>query len=528
MQRKCLLLCFVSLLLFPPDTASGNLPLNTEDLPLTSEDLPLTSEDLPLNTEDLPLTSEDLPLTSEDLPVPPLTTASSDLPVPPLTTASSDLLVPPLTTASSDLPVPPLTTASRDLPVINTISDLRNVEFGHTFPRHGLSLLHFIAKFLVIEQNSIWAVFLPGRNDFGFHKYGNTENIFPPISDQNRETYYSVGNLIPRNPGSTSLPPYVTEAYHQTYSPDRKKDRIVIRFNLITHRIKAIYITEHVYSNDLYDSTQTYLISVNLLREIQLLLPDSKKAFLDQAGYVWPSYRYNHYCLINEMGRLVSKSDSLAAAEDPASPKQCADIKLQVRTTQNGYARITWDNIPSNLLNVGTKLQLYKDCVLTSIFINGASKEAYSTNHNLNPGLQVRLVSRDDEVIRLSPKLDEAYWNLPTKFENFILGSEASLQLYVWEGQACVRLFIRKSFTNWKQRFENSWVGFYPSDKSAADQYSTFQWANNFNFQSFNSDYNVYEYQSKIRISPGTQARFFPTKEFKYVTATVPWESENF
>ena len=228
------------------------------------------------------------------------------------------------------------------------------------------------------------------------------------------------------------------------------------------------------------------------------------------------------------MRKLVledTSSDNPLSALEPARQKQCADIKLQVRTTYNGYARMRWVNIPSNLLDVGTKLELYKDTyVLKSIPIEEHSYGFYDTNQYLNPGLQVRLVSKADIIISQSPKLDDAYWSFPTNIPDY----EASLQLYTKDGWASARLYIKKSFTDWKDTFYYSWVGFYNSDKQGHKQYFTYQWAIYFTQRSFNSDYDVYEYQSNMCMSPGAQARFFLTKEYEYLAVTVPWESENF
>lgn len=36
--------------------------------------------------------------------------------------------------------------------------------------------------------------------------------------------------------------------------------------------------------------------------------------------------------------------------------------------------------------------------------------------------------------------------------------------LFVKDGKACARLFVKKSFTAWKKTFNNFWDGFYSSD----------------------------------------------------------------
>ena len=203
---------------------------------------------------------------------------------------------------------------------------------------------------------------------------------------------------------------------------------------------------------------------------------------------------------------------------------QCADIKLEVRTTRGGYTRMKWDNIPPSLLNVGAKLELCGWDVLESYnFTEGHGSR--DTRHSLNRGLQLRLVTKDGDIIRESPMLDDAYWNPPTK----IAGYDASLQLYTESGYACARLFINKSFTDYKTCFARSWVGLYPSEGSCNTnvQGGQWQWVKQFYLRNFEGDHYVYEFKSSIALPPGSQARFFLTCKYdKLCAATALWESE--
>ena len=200
---------------------------------------------------------------------------------------------------------------------------------------------------------------------------------------------------------------------------------------------------------------------------------------------------------------------------------QCGDIKLEVRTTDKGYARMKWDNIPNHLINVGTKLELCRWKAVKSLDVV-ESYGSLDTKHNLNRGLQLRLVTRDGEVIREGRMLDDAYWNLPTKIPGF----DASVQLYTEEGWACARLFINKCFTDYKKSFFNSWVGLYPSEGCVSNTLQEGQWAwvEDFYLRSFGSDHYVYEFRSNIALAPGAQARFFLNKEYDLCAATALWE----
>jgi hypothetical protein len=60
------------------------------------------------------------------------------------------------------------------------------------------------------------------------------------------------------------------------------------------------------------------------------------------------------------------------------------------------------------------------------------------------------------------------------------IGYDGSLQLFLKDGKACARLYVMKSFTDWKEKFNNSWVGFNSSLNKAMLYYNTWQWAVSF------------------------------------------------
>ncbi|KAL1023518.1 hypothetical protein UPYG_G00041880 [Umbra pygmaea] len=130
---------------------------------------------------------------------------------------------------------------------LRTLKDLRDSGFGRPLPRHGLTLLFwFVQECTDFNYNDNMTVKChPERGDFGFHHFGNFENILPVLLGNAREKYFEVGNLNTDTfPQAKDLPDYVTQYYvlFQGYS-QRNKDRIIIR---LKHRhVTATYITEH-------------------------------------------------------------------------------------------------------------------------------------------------------------------------------------------------------------------------------------------------------------------------------------------
>lgn len=116
---------------------------------------------------------------------------------------------------------------------------------------------------------------------------------------------------------------------------------------------------------------------------------------------------------------------------------------------------------------------------------------------------------------------------MPTEIPAYINGYDASLQLFVKDGKACARLYVKRSFTDWKKTFNNSWVGFYSSEGTL--DHNTWQWAVKFSEES-RSDWagirgcNVYVYESSMTMSPGVQARFILEKSGGEKARTPPWE----
>ncbi|KAK9980076.1 hypothetical protein ABG768_013473 [Culter alburnus] len=104
---------------------------------------------------------------------------------------------------------------------------------------------------------------------------------------------------------------------------------------------------------------------------------------------------------------------------------------------------------------------------------------------------------------------------------------DAGLQLFTKDGKACARLYIKKTFTDWKDTFYYSWVGFYTSSQEAHKYYSTYQYAVNFEKMGDGTEnFDVYQFKSELAIAPGVQVRFLMDKSYdKKLVETEPWKS---
>ncbi|XP_049328628.1 uncharacterized protein LOC125787864 [Astyanax mexicanus] len=433
---------------------------------------------------------------------------------------------------------------------LTKIQDLQNTQFGRQYPRHGLLLLHWFANNIEIDNNNVNLLHQnPNRGDFGFHRYRNYEidqnsgrSTFPQCPSLS--TYYSVGNI--NNVEVRSMfPSYVTRDYHTSpNNPLRNIDRLVIRVqNNNPRRVEEVYITQHYRDRNRgsgYDPENTYRVSTSLLQQIQNLANQDNNAqqlnnlyrsesglspFLTETGYD-RNYRILQFSLSQFCSNSKSKTYRFPRSVDPNL--QCEtprDIKLEVKSTSKGYARISWSEIPESLVE-DNKIGLYKDDrLLTDYSLNGKTFGTEDTSTYLNSGLQVKLLTSDkNEVIWTGPKFNDANGVLPTD----LIGNDASLQLYTIDGYACARLFIKKSFTDWENVFYNSWVGFYSSAKDANKQYGEYQYVVKFKKitnQDLSEKYDIREYKSGVAIGPGVQARFLLDKGYTNVAArTKAWD----
>ncbi|XP_028981043.2 uncharacterized protein LOC114840866 [Esox lucius] len=428
-------------------------------------------------------------------------------------------------------------------PTLNTTSDLINIEFGHRFPRHGLHLLYFIAHELVVDDDDVIIPnFVPGRGDWGFFSYSDSKRVFPPLLDQNQQGYYSVGNLNLQI--SYSLPHFVTQSYRLALgSAERNRDRVVVRTSPNREYLEAVYITQCYPLNDprsnQYDPQNTWQISPALLREIRNLSAnrkDSLSVFLYTASYDVSSINFNNYCYYTgpdiNIDQVEETSGQQPPIDYPAVNKrvtlsnsynhvECFEILLEVKATDNGYARIRWSNIPDRLLDKGVQVNVCKDGSCLTLPIDMRSYGTYDSGESLNKGLSPRLqfIQTKSEMM-CGPTYDDTDRKLPVDIKGF----DASLQLYTKDGYACARLIIKNTFIDWKNKFGNSWVGFYSDHNKYNYNYDTHQWVTKFQPEREAEEHDMYVSCSNMAIRPEAQARFFLHKEYVSIAMTIPWE----
>lgn len=455
---------------------------------------------------------------------------------------------------------------------LKSIDDLKGIEFGHTSPRHGLMLLHWLANNIYNDNNGNMRLnFNPARRDYGFHFYGNADNPhLLPILPYQRGNYYSLGNLADNNNNNDALalPDYVTQRFYNSRGPENNRDRVILRVRDEGSNqfiVDEVYVTQHYPRNEnrgsAYDPDNTYRVNVSLLRQIQSLPTinlnyilqtynvEINDNILEHLQNTWRDtpglalllaivlYFTRPKTLIKDQAfGLILQSKRVMEDKDNTL------IKLEVKTTNRGKARIIWSGIPKRLLDQGVMVVLYKSnnpdskSELDRSSVGGKASGSYNTSVPLNPGLQVRLHkevktwwnylgfgSPTGEEIWRGSEFHDANREIPVD----INGHDASLQLFVKDGKACARLYVKRSFTDWKKTFNNSWVGFYSS--AGTLDHNTWQWAVKFSEES-RSDWagirgcNVYVYESSMTMSPGVQARFILEKSGGEKARTPPWE----
>ncbi|XP_037647507.1 uncharacterized protein LOC119501293 isoform X2 [Sebastes umbrosus] len=160
---------------------------------------------------------------------------------------------------------------------LDSINDLKQINFGQSVPTHILLLLHWFANTVDIDDNNniIRLTFDPNSGDYGSHYYGNFEELLDPLHRGSGYRYYTVGNLHQET--SMPLPPYVVRPPREYEGTNR--DRIIIRIReqntggQALPRIYQVYITQHYDTSEnqgtRYDPDHTYKITVNLLRQIR-------------------------------------------------------------------------------------------------------------------------------------------------------------------------------------------------------------------------------------------------------------------
>uniref|UniRef100_A0A3Q3GZ82 Uncharacterized protein n=1 Tax=Labrus bergylta TaxID=56723 RepID=A0A3Q3GZ82_9LABR len=147
---------------------------------------------------------------------------------------------------------------------LDSIDDLKNIDFGGSVPQHSLVLLYWFAHTVDIVGNSIRLTFDPDNDEYGAHHFGNFENM---LDLPRGYKYYTVGNL--KDNILRPLPDYVVNP--PTLSNEGNRDRII--FSVRNQWINQVYITQHYGNSDIYgteyDPNCTYHITTNLLRQIR-------------------------------------------------------------------------------------------------------------------------------------------------------------------------------------------------------------------------------------------------------------------
>ncbi|XP_054614882.1 uncharacterized protein LOC129170838 [Dunckerocampus dactyliophorus] len=445
---------------------------------------------------------------------------------------------------------------------LNTIADLKKLDFGRRVPKHSLLLLHWFANVIDIDNNDvIQLTFDPNKGDYGSHHYGNYERMLNPLPQGDiRYRYYTVGNLYP-NQAQSQLPDYVLHPQREYMGGNR--DRIIFRVRAhhtawqARETIDEVYITQHYENSNSgtrYDPANTYQITTNLLRELREFsmeqsdnnsLRELKEAIgsninnsqlrslrvtwgdlaclglllfiiFEEKFYPlnrnWAAKRMNRHFVIN----IPNSSHNFYVGRVPQQPSVQENIQLVVTTGTNGRASILWQGVPEDRLQERVMVVLFKD--------NESQTEMYSklissnfgnldTSVVLNAGLQARLHKTRTKYCFLTVPAEEicrgGEFRNPEKVR--LQGYDASLQLFVKDGKACARLFVSKAFGNWRSEFNKSWVGFYAGANKATHEYEwwRWQWATKFPASSpLDTVHDVYEYHSGMTIAPGVQARF--------------------
>ncbi|CAB1326600.1 unnamed protein product, partial [Coregonus sp. 'balchen'] len=325
---------------------------------------------------------------------------------------------------------------------------------------YGLMLLHWLANNIHTDDNGNMRLnFNPTRGDYGFHFYGNSPYVLPFLLPEKQQ---GQGHTQSREEGSNQ---FIAD---------------------------EVYVTQHYPPNGIrgsgYDPDNTYCVNVSLLSQIQRIPTRSRNEI---------RHRYNVEINNNNLVRNYGHPPDLALL---------SAIIL--------------------LLDQGVIVVLYKnngsESKLNRASVGGEDSGSYNSSVPLNPGLQVRLHKEWWNYFGFgSPTIGEEIWR-GSEFHNTnreipvdINRHDASLQLFVKDGMACAHLYVKKSFPDWKNTFNNSWVGFYSSEGTL--DYNTWQWAVKFSEESCSDwedipEYDVYVYKSSMAMSPGVQARFMLEK----------------
>ncbi|ROL40644.1 hypothetical protein DPX16_9638 [Anabarilius grahami] len=406
-----------------------------------------------------------------------------------------------------------------------SIDDLRNSGYGNPPPRHELQLLFWFAQNVNVVNNNVGSNFYPSE-DYGFRYFENRERIVPPLNYW--ESYNEVGNL--NSPIANELPEYVQRYRNTWHQSARNIDRLIISVDQQRpYSISRVFITSHYHNSNDFNPDETYEIDPALILQIREIYCNDAisnsssedercRQFLQQT-------RYNsNYC--RRYGRRKKRS----------LYPQCnayEGIKLQIKTSTQGYSKLIWENIPAEVMenyehvyiDICQNRDSNKDHFMKEFKIQ-TSSGTLDTSVSLNAGLRPRLRLYTTRFIHnlinpyiwYGPEFDGANRVITFRIKRFDVG----LQLYAKDGKACARLYIEKIF-NWNDVLQNSWVGFYKSSHDKNDGYETYQYAVKFAMIDSTSikNYDIYQYTLKT-------AGLNMDKTRDWVVFTQPFFSTNF
>ncbi|KAA0718695.1 hypothetical protein E1301_Tti014615 [Triplophysa tibetana] len=326
----------------------------------------------------------------------------------------------------------------------------------------------------------------PKRGDFGFHYFGNEDQILPILSDEGRE-YYSVGNLNTiEYPQANELLIYI-KRFKNICSWQKDTDRLVVSMHPNQPRkVYNAYITAHNFGKDGFPPSTTYEIDPVVIQQIK----NSKLCNVT-----------NNFC-------NYFSFDPRRKSPQKTKPTMCYDQEFDVENRR----------IPTIIKGFEAEMQLYNK--------NGHDKRCYDvyeyqSNVPIAPGVQIRFFLNNTYTSRLAQttpwKAAEEWMKSLSDCKNRnpdrpnvlsyvtdrrniygldanivipikIKGFKARMQLYAKDGKACARIYIDKTFSNWQDVFTQSW--------------------------------------SNLPIAHGVQIRFFLNNALESeLTQTIPWQT---
>ncbi|XP_077590241.1 uncharacterized protein LOC144208332 [Stigmatopora nigra] len=450
---------------------------------------------------------------------------------------------------------------------VNTINNLKKLDFTHSVPKHSILLLYWFANTVYIDDNDVIRLtFDLNLGAYGSHHYGNYERLLPQLPRGHR--YYTIGNLYQ---AQNDFPDYIRNPPNSVYR-GTNLDRIIVRVRQHNtgyspdDTVDQVYITQHYPNSNQgtgYDPSHTYQITSDLLRQLQVFsveenqmdfLTDLREDFgsnisdgkLLNLKRIWGNLACLGLLIFMILEEKYSQhNDNVPTRKRKAPPPRLPPsdwtldipdrsdnvidtiiafsetlaqdkILVKVIAGPNGKAWIHWRDIPEERLTQRLMVQLFKDNngqkSMFSKVIN-SSYGSVDTSVPLNTGLQARLHKTRVKYCFFRVVGDEIYRG--NEFENpgkdLLHGYVAFLQLFAKDGKAGVRLFVHKHFTNRSSEFKKSWVAFYKNEQKSIQEYEWWQWQWVKKFQPVtiaDQPYNVYEYYSGMKIAPGIQARF--------------------